>query len=150
MDTPSRRSSARCFAWVALAALAISGCWGDDDEPLYPVAGRVSFAGRPLSSGTVSFRPDAARGNASLHQPTGAIDSQGHYEVFTTGREGAPAGWYKVVVFAHEPLSVSTGAHPAMPKSIIPERYNHPVKTPLSLEVKPHADANSYDLRLEK
>src|SRR4051794_919497 len=98
---PSLRSWAgRCLLALGGAALlwAAGGC-GPPGEKFYPVAGKVTLAGKPLKVGTVSFRPDASRGNTSKHIPTGAIDAAGNYELVTVGKKGAPPGWYKVLVF---------------------------------------------------
>src|SRR5437016_4916210 len=67
-----------CF-WV------LAGCGPREDEKFVPVTGRVTLDGRPLSVGAVSFRPDGARGNASMHVPTGDIDAAGNYELVTVG-----------------------------------------------------------------
>lgn len=135
---------------LSLLALAVGGCWGGEDARLIPVAGTVTYAGRPLTTGTVSFRPDAARGNHSLHHPTGAIDAQGRYELFTAGKPGAPPGAYKIVVFASEQVRPTASVHPGLPKSLIPPRYNDPADTPLTIEVLANSADGAYDLRLEK
>src|SRR5262245_48110528 len=88
------------LALVAAGAV-LPGCGGPAEE-FFPVTGQVTLDGKPLKVGSVSFRPDAARGNASLHHPTGEIDDQGRYTLVTVGRKGAPPGWYKVLVFADE------------------------------------------------
>lgn len=106
--------------------------------------------GQPLTTGTVSFRPDAARMNQSQHQPTGRIEADGRYTLYTTERSGAPPGWYKVIVFASSQTDEKGQAHPGMPKSIVHVQYNDPAQTPLSIEVKAGQTAGAYDLKLEK
>jgi hypothetical protein len=110
----------------------------------------VTLGGQPLTTGTVSLRADAGQGNHTQHQPTGRIDTQGRYQIYTTERSGAPPGWYKVVVFASSQTDEKGQAHPGMPKSIIDLRYNDPAKTPLAMEVKADQPAGTYDLKLEK
>jgi hypothetical protein len=138
----------RCCLALSLLLVLVLGC--GSSEALVPVAAHVMHGGKPLTTGTVSYRPDAAKGNKSLHHPTGTIDDQGNYRLHTSGSEGAPPGWYKVVVFANEKQDDAKKAHPGMPKSIIPARYNEDKTTPLSVEVKADAAAGSYDLKLEK
>src|SRR5262245_40091564 len=103
MRTLDRRPG---WFWAALlgcgAALVVAGCGGDSDK-LAPVVGKVTVDGKPLKSGTVSFRPDASKGNSSQHQPNGEIDAEGNYEMLVPpAKKGAPPGWYKVVVMAYD------------------------------------------------
>jgi hypothetical protein len=130
--------------WLA----SLAGCWSPSSD-LVPVSGEVTLSGKPLTTGTVSLRPDSARGNTSQHQPTGRIDPQGRYTIYTTEQSGAPPGWYKVVVFASSQTDNQGKAHPGMPQSIIDVRYNDPTKTPLAIEVKAGQPAAAYALKLE-
>lgn len=137
--------------WLAIicgccAGFALAGC-GPSGPVLYEVRGAVTFAGKPLTTGTVSLRAD--RDNDTRHQPTGLIDSRGQYRIYTTEKPGAPPGWYRVVVFATEPLVDSGKVSPGMPKSIIPIRYNNASNSPLSFEVKAKPSAGEYDLQLD-
>jgi hypothetical protein len=124
---------------------AAAGC-GNKSENLVPVAGKVTVAGKVLATGTVSFRPDAAKGNASMHQPTGTIESDGSYQLYVTGgRAGAPPGWYKVVVTAYDDPA------PGKPlKSFASMDYADEKKTPLRVEVSASAEAGRYDLKLAR
>jgi hypothetical protein len=138
-----------------LAALCLGGaCWasagcGGGGEKLLPVAGRVTLNDQPLRSGSVSFRPDAAKGNASLHHPTGSIDPQGNYSLFTVGKKGAPPGRYKVLVFAD--ANAQAGAvHPVPPRWLVPEKYLSEKSTPLAVEVVDAPAEGAYDLKLGK
>jgi hypothetical protein len=140
----------RPWLWLAFAPLLLAGCGSGISERLYPVSGRVTFDGKALSAGSISFRPDAEKGNETLHHPTSAIDRTGRYELFTAGRPGAPAGAYKVVVFANEDQDDAKAVHPGMPKSIIPTHYNDPSTTPISLKVTKDAQGGAYDLQLKK
>jgi hypothetical protein len=127
----------------------LAGCRSGSAD-LIPVSGTVTQNGQPLTTGTVSFRPDAARGNQSQHQPTGRIEADGRYTLYTTERSGAPPGWYRVLVFASSSTDAKGQAHPGMPKSIVHVRYNDPAQTPLSIEAKAGQPAGAYDLKLEK
>jgi len=133
-----------CLTFVA----SLLGCSAPPSELLHPVSGHVTHAGKPLATGTVSFRPDGAKGNKSPHHPTGSIGAEGKYTLFTAGKPGAPPGWYQVVVYAHEPALDSGGAHPGLPKSLIPTRYST-TESPLFREVLENGAPGAYALSLE-
>lgn len=132
-----------CLSAGTCASLA--GC-GKGEEKLVPVAGAAFFKDKPLTRGIVTLIPDKARGNISLHNPTGMIDAQGKYKIFTNSREGAPPGWYKVGIVSGEPYP---GPGQPPPKSDIPKHYNDSEKSKFSFEVLYDAPAGSYDLRLQ-
>jgi hypothetical protein len=114
------------------------------------VSGTVAIAGQPLTSGSVSFHPDASRGNTSQHHPTGTINVDGTYQLYTTGKKGAPPGWYKVLVFATDKSGPTGGAHPGMPSSLVHARYGSEKTTDLVIEVVPQPPPGAYDLALSK
>ncbi len=133
--------------WI-LAAIFLSSCSGKSGPALVPVTGVVTWNGRQLTEGSVSFHP-LQPGGAGL-VPTGAIDQQGHYQLFTNKRTGCPAGPYHVVVFANEPVDPQNRSHAGLPKSLIDRKYNRVDTTPLKVEVRADAPAGTYDLALEK
>ena len=90
---------------VGAWCLAFAGC-ADTGPKLLPVVGKVTVDGQPVKAGTLSFRPDMAKGNSGKHEPYGEIDSAGNFRIFTNKKEGAPAGWYKVAIVAGEPVDV--------------------------------------------
>jgi len=134
------------MAGCAIAlSLALSGC-SDSGPRLVAVAGRVTLDGQPLATGSVTLRPDAAEGN--WEQPTGSIEADGKYTIYTQRRPGAPPGKYRVVVFATAPTKDAKGAaHPGLPTSIVPEIFSDPARTPLEIEVDPVKKA-AFDLEL--
>lgn len=147
IDEMSRRRVG-CLGMSLLAAIgaaATAGCARPATQTLHPVKGRVTFAGQPLTSGSVSFRPDSPQ--ARWHQPTGLIASDGQYDLFTDGQRGAPPGTYRVVIFSSATTS-STGAAPGLPVSRIPTRYNHPEQSPLRAIVEVVPRPGAYDLEL--
>ncbi len=152
------RFSLRVSLLSRASCLAISACWillgvfcagcGGDGLILIPVEGTVSFQNQPLTTGSVALVPDLAKGNKSLHHPTGVIDAQGAYKIFTSGRAGAPAGHYRVIVHATESTDDPRLAHPGMPRSLIPTKYSQAKLTPLELEVREEMSPDSLNLRL--
>jgi hypothetical protein len=134
-------------ACIGLAPAA--GCARDPGEKLLPVAGKVTVHGQPLAGGSVSFRPDGSRGNATLHHPTGVIDARGNFELYTTRRRGAPPGWYKVLVFADE-NRLAGGTHPLMPRWAVHAKYTSEQTTDLQIEVVDKPAPGAYDLELTR
>jgi hypothetical protein len=127
----------------------LSGCGTGGRDKLIPVAGKVTLAGQPLTTGNVTFRPDAANGNLTLHHPTGKIDATGNYQLYTSGKPGAPPGWYRVVIFAHESGEDGRGVHPGS-RSLVPPKYNSEQTTDLVVQVVEGAAPDHYNLALVK
>jgi hypothetical protein len=126
---------------------AVLGCGGGEEIGLrlIPVSGVVKIDGKPLTTGgSVSYR-DAT----GLVQPTGKIAGDGTYELFLDRQAGAPAGQYRVIVFASEPRPETAG-HGGLPRLIIDEKYTHPDTTPLRVEVKDNAASGDYDLTVTR
>jgi hypothetical protein len=141
---------AATFLIVFLSA----GC-GDNSGvgKTYSVAGKVMLDNKPLAadSATVLFVPDAAKGNVSPFEPAGNVDEEGNYRLLTKGKEGAPPGWYKVIVTA----LADSPQHPKGPqrdhpvaRSLVPASYGQAKTTKLAVEVVENPAAGAYDLKL--
>jgi hypothetical protein len=129
---------------LALLVCILTGCGGG----LSPVTGKVTNGDSPLTTGSVTFHPDKEKGNNITQQPRAEIGENGEYKLYTDGKEGAPAGSYKVTVMAQ---AVAEGADPYGPqKFLVREDYTKVETTPLSIEVKDDAPQNYYDIKLEK
>lgn len=140
-----RRILRRAPALVACLLLAsASGCGGSSSVgKLYAVSGKVSLGSVSLTQGGVRFRPDPSRGNTSPAEPVAIIQPDGTYTLYTNGKRGAPAGWYKVSVSAGESIDSSK---PFSTKSPVARRFTNPETAGLSIEVRPSAAAGAYDL----
>ena len=137
----------RILFWIALTTTGLVGCERKAGETLFPVTGRITLDGQPLSSGSLTLRPDGV--GASWQQPTGMVAADGRFVVYTNGREGVPPGTYRVVAFVTETTRTAAGAaRPGLPRSLIPARYNDPQQTPLRWKVVAQPTANTYDLEL--
>ena len=138
------------FLLLVVAGLApacvAGGCHEESRAELIPVSGRVVLDDAPIGPGSISLRPLA--GSENWDQPAGMIAADGTYHVFTNGSPGAPPGDYTVVVFIHEQPAADGAAHPGLPKSLIPARYNDPARSGLAVTVVPDAPPDAYDLRL--
>jgi hypothetical protein len=145
------RSLRTCVrAFLAAAALcSLQGCGREplDKLKLVPVVGKVTVHGAPLTAGTLSFRPDAAKGNTQTYEPAAGIDKEGNYQVKTARREGAPPGWYKVMLVSNEPIDLKDPYGPR--KSPIDTKYNALETTDLRLEVTENAAPGAYDLKVQ-
>ncbi len=124
------------FPLVALVAMAL-GC--DSGPAMAPVAGTVTFDGKPLAFGVVMLHP--LKGQVSQ----GPIGSDGAFSLSTFElRDGVPFGAYKVSVLCyegHDPSksSGSSGAEEGflLGKSLIPLRYSRATSSGLTVEVGP-------------
>jgi hypothetical protein len=149
------RQEKRCRISFLLFAVLLAGmgCGGQKS-----VEGIVLLNDTPVPGATVSFFPEDDKG-----RPCSAItDSEGKFQVKTGGEQGVAPGKYKVVVMKTEggddaPVSPRAGNPQEMEeyvkrmkeggkvKSLLPEEYGNPKKTPFSVTVP----LESTPLRLE-
>jgi hypothetical protein len=137
-----RKAHLASLAGFALV-VGLTGC-SSSEVRLTPVAGRVLVKGTPVARGTVSFRPDAAKGNQSKFEPGAQIDSDGNYRLKTSGRDGAPLGWYRVILACAEPIDPKNPYAP--PKYLVNPKYATLETSDLAVEVVEGAPAGKYDL----
>ena len=84
------------LAFCTLFCLALTGCGG---EKLQGFSGTVTLDGQPLEKGSISFTPDASKGNTSGTSTIAPIKN-GRYEL--PADQGISGGWYEVRVEATE------------------------------------------------
>jgi hypothetical protein len=150
------KGSEGCTCGLAVVTLLLGmGCGMDSGiGKLYPVAGQITLDGKPLAGETVRvlFKPDAAKGNTTAFEPVGIVDGQGGYTLITQGKEGAPPGWYKVVVVAtaDRPPRPATGQgrRPVALQSLLPAKYGTAETTDLAVEVVENPPSGAFDLPL--
>jgi hypothetical protein len=96
--------------------------------PMAVTTGLVTFDGKPLKGGTVTFLPDRRKGTIG---PTGVghIDKTGHYRIITAKQDGAIVGYHQIRV---EALDKSKPGSPWK----IPIVYDSPEESGLAAEVK--------------
>jgi hypothetical protein len=143
----ARRCAVIVLLFSALAA-GICGCGSSGSEALVPVRGKVGVGGAPLDTGSVTFQPDASKGNSTPHIPVGTIEADGIYSLQSAGKEGAPPGWYKVAVTAQAPIDAKNPYAP--PKHLIHPKYSDPNTSGISVEVVGNAPAGAYDIQVSK
>jgi hypothetical protein len=122
-----------------------SGCGGS--AKLYPVSGKITLKDKPLTSGTVAFRPDKAKGNTFNGEPIGELNSDGQYTLMTNGKPGAPPGHYKVTVSATGPIN-EDNTKVAVQQSPINSGFSLEENTPLAVEVVANPAPGAYDFKV--
>lgn len=111
-----------------VSVLAI-GC-GDDG--IKRVSGVVSYDGKPVTKGKVSFIPESGR------PASGSIDSNGRYEMATSkDKVGVAPGEYTVTIRVADASVSGNDYATSNPKTvwIVPERYACAETTPLKATI---------------
>ena len=112
----------------------LAGCGGAGGLDTAQVSGTVTFDGKPLAQGTVSFTPEKGRG------ATGQIASDGSYTLTTYKKgDGAVVGRHQVAIVAIDRQGATPTTLESMEKEItwlIPRRYGNPFTSGLTFEVK--------------
>lgn len=141
-ERPCFRNSPK--PWGAVVALLIGilplGC-GQSSEAT--VQGMVTFEGKPLSSGMVTFHPAGGVGAQSFSP----IQANGNYDIHTGKHHGLVAGPYIVTVVAREPITPELAASMGMPKAITPARYSDPATSDLRCTVNPGSNRLDFGLK---
>ncbi|MBA2112911.1 hypothetical protein [Bremerella alba] len=120
---------------LSIGLMLCSGCFGQKGLETAPVTGIVTYNGKPLPYGRVSFRPPAGS------PATGEIQSDGRFSLSTYGNgDGAIVGTHQVSVTATEVdagVMAATAANTEMtvPKSMIPKKYTSFSTSELTAEV---------------
>ena len=139
------------FVLATLMSVLLCGCGDDGIGTIYRVHGRVLKNAEPfkVKTGYVLLKPDTAKANDTQFEPTGTIDADGNYVVYTKERSGAPPGWYKVIVTASgesvKPSPSQSSTRP-LSTSLLSPKYGQEKTTPLSIEVVASPSAGAYDL----
>jgi hypothetical protein len=143
------------WALFGFAMIGMAGCASGIGKTV-PVAGIVTWNGKPLEGGIIVFRPDRSKGNTG-RDAHGVIEADGSYALFTASgaqeREGAAPGWYQVGVVSTkeaDPGAKRIGAMPPPATSRIPIEYANPAASGLAVEVVESAPAGAYDIKLAR
>jgi hypothetical protein len=133
----------RKLSSVLVGVLLVIGCDSGGLKTAV-VRGKVTYQGKAVTSGTVTFVPDAGGPPA-----TGEIQPDGTFTLTTykTG-DGAVLGKHKVFVVAMEDTS---GKLPeerkALPAPTIPNKYTSLATSPLTAEVGDKDNTVQFDLQ---
>jgi len=137
-----RRTSV--FVSALVATLIVPGC-GSSGPELAAVYGKVTYNGKPVPMGTVSFQPDAPDGRVAV----GEIEPDGTYMLQTENPgDGAQLGNYHVAISAVDaPVLDYIPAKPVPPKRLVPEKYEKPETSGLTATVKSGSNDIPFDLK---
>ena len=150
----------KCLAvsTVALGFLAVVlGCEGRTGKPpMGKVHGIVTYDGKPLDKGRVTFTPVSGEGESGGNNAMSPIESDGSYELttFDTG-DGAIVGQHIVTISVpaedinklNKPKADGSIAY-VLPKEFIPKKYTNPKDSPLRNTVA--EGDNTIDIELKK
>jgi len=130
------------LSFVALALIPLA-C-GSDGPEMAKVKGRVTYQGKPVPKGTVTF----VTNKATHRNAVGQLDANGNYQLQTElPGDGAEVGDYEVTVYAHDDVILDyTPKVPVPPKILAPEKYENPKTSGLKRTVK--SGSNTFDLEL--
>ncbi len=129
-------------AFVALAFIPLA-C-GPSGPEMAKVSGKVTYKGKPVMKGTVTF----VATNPTRHNAVGQLDPNGSYRLQTEQPgDGAEVGDYDVTVYSHDDVILDyTPKVPVPPKILTPEKYENPKTSGLKRTVK--SGSNTFDLEL--
>jgi len=140
LDGPRIRAG---LLFVLALALTATGC-GSSGPEMASVYGTVTYQGKPVPKGTVSFvSADGKHRNA-----TGQLDANGSYKLQTEASgDGAEPGDYDVTVYAHDEVLLDYKPKvAAKPTILAPTKYENPKTSGLKRTVK--SGSNKFDLEL--
>jgi hypothetical protein len=142
---PAKTLHGLALVGFAGAVLALAGC-GSDRLKTAVVRGTVTYRGKPVPNGTISFIP------ASGPSAAGEIQPDGSYTLTTYRKgDGAVLGRHTVVIVAMQDMSnrLPEQRNP-LPPPIVPEQYTHQATSDLRAEVKDEENTINFSLREEK
>ena len=117
-----------------MCSLLTAGC-GDGRPERVAVSGQVLIDGKPLDRGAVIFTP------ASGRRSTGALDSQGRFELFTfENGDGCTLGEHRVSIVCFEDVG------PTLREWFAPKKYMSPDTSGLTQTIDGPTDDVQIDL----
>lgn len=87
---------------MGILLLPVMGCGGKDGPPRYKLSGKVTYEGKPVPRGTVSFSPDSRGGNSG----PGSIAQIKNGEYATERDRGVVGGAYEVRINGTDGVAV--------------------------------------------
>lgn len=90
---------------LAIAMLMLTGCGADKPSNVFSVSGNISYDGKPLPKGNITFAPDASKNNQGPGA-TAAIQN-GKYEMMPG--KGISGGPYVLTINGYDGVPVASG-----------------------------------------
>lgn len=149
----SSNAASKAGKAVALAAfvLLLAGC-GDSGPTRYPVRGSVTYLGKPVTGGWVSFtRTDKVEKGTPMRPATGELGDDGRYVMKTFGSDdGVMPGEYDVSIVAIDYSKAKASRDPRQPQPfLIPAKYTRPETSGLKVTIpKENSAALEFDFEL--
>jgi len=128
---------------LACASLVPVAC-GSTGPNMARVTGKVTYQGKPVPKGSVTFVSTAEGGRNA----TGQLDPEGNYTLQTEQPgDGALVGDYLVTIYAHdEPILDYIPKKPIPPKILTPTKYEKVETSGLKATVKSGSNKFDFDL----
>ena len=137
---------------AAVLMTTFVGC-GPKRPAAAPVRGKITFQGKPVTEGQITFHPEHGR------PAIGAIGTDGTYRLTTfKSDDGAEPGNYRVTIdatrvtggtqpksFRDEMRNMNKGIVPKIER-LVPEKYSRPETSPLTAEVKQDQNTIDFDI----
>jgi hypothetical protein len=128
---------------VVVLGLAMVGC--GSGKRLEPVAGKVTFEGKPVAKAQIRF----VNREAAIDMMAVA-DDNGVYKVVMAKGAGLPVGEYRVAVMppvVDVPIGQTARPMNVEQRSNIPDKYRRPETSGLALTVKPGDNVLDVDMQ---
>lgn len=128
------------LATLFVAALTIGsvGCGARGPE-MGDVVGTVTYRGKPVSTGTITFMPETPGAPMAYAQ----IKDDGSFEGYTEEfGKGVPVGKHRVMIMAVEEKGPEAAA-----VALLPFRYSSDHQSGLTAEVAPGENQVNFDLK---
>jgi len=132
------------FLMIAALGLSTIAC-GPSGPGMSQVSGKVTYQGKPVPSGLITFVPAASGGRNA----TGQIGADGTYRLQTENPgDGALMGDYNVTIFAQDnPVLDYIPSKPVPPKYLAPAKYEKPATSGLKSTVQRGSNTFDFDLK---
>lgn len=97
-----RKLSAAALLMVAICCAFLCASCSKKDPAVVEIHGRVTYLGKPVSPGTISFSPQNVQMGATQRPATAVLDANGTYRIKAfRDRYGMPPGEYAVSVLSY-------------------------------------------------
>lgn len=129
---------------MALVLFLMAGCSSSNNPKTYPVTGKVTYRGQPVTSGMIMLTPVDGG-----HAATGSLERDGSFRLTTFEKDdGAVPGSYQVAIQAFPAEGAGLpGAEFAGKPPPIPPKYASAMSSGLTAEIT--AGENTLDFPLK-